>query len=891
MQASQVETPSMIGQTVSHYRILERLGGGGMGVVYKAEDTRLDRFVALKFLPDHLAQDAQSLGRFRREVKAASALNHPNICTIHDIGEQDGRAFIAMEYLEGKTLKHTIGGRPMELEQTLIIAIEIVDALDAAHSKGIVHRDIKPANLFVTDLGHAKILDFGLAKVSSSESAVGSAETLATQDVDPEHLTSPGSTLGTVAYMSPEQARGKDLDHRTDLFSFGVVLYEVATGQLPFRGESSATIFDAILNRVPVAPVRLNPDLPVELERIINKALEKDRRLRYQTASDLQTDLKRLKRDSESGSSVSNESFGQTSRTRRTLWVASALLGASALVAAGYFLMHRFSTGPQLTPSQAGNLEIVKLTDHGRIDVSAISPDGHYIAYVLREGAQGSLWIKQIVTDSAVRLVAASDGEYGSLRFSADENYLYFVHTRGNSYVYNAYSIPVLGGTSRLVLQNIDVGVGVSPDDKKLAFVRGLLPQRSQLFVANSDGTDEHIIADPVEAKLGKFWSYSPPSWSQDGKLIASTILTKKGAAVLICAVEKGVPIVMPFAGAYAASWLPDDTGLLITANTSDGHSQIWLQPYPAGEPRRITHDLADYGSATLTGDGKQFSANQTQRTYTISVGLASQPDQGTPLESSRSDGLGLAWMPDGRLISQDSQSRFWVAQIDGGGREMIADTKDDLPTGDFALCADGSFLVFSRLNQGVWRVDTTGRNYRSILGGQATNPDCAPDGNSIIYSPYSEGGQTLMRLPIAGGEPENLLGKSQARLVARYSPDAKHIGIAMLENEEPTAHVKLEIRDALTRSVEKTFIVPLGTMLDNTQGGLRWTPDGQALALLLENERTPDLWIQPVSGGAPRRLTHSGNVTAFAWSPDGKRLAVTRTTASRDVVLFKSFR
>ena len=886
------DSDALIGRTISHYRILEKLGAGGMGVVYKAEDVELGRFVALKFLPNDLANDALTLERFRREARAASALNHPNICTVYEIGKDEGRSFLAMEYLEGKTLKQQLSEKPLTLAQVLDLGIQIADGLEAAYQKGIVHRDIKPMNLFVTTRGQVKILDFGLAKLtpflSNFEGQKRESESTVVMEAA---LTSPGTALGTVAYMSPEQARGEELDPRTDIFSFGVVLYEMASGQQPFSGPTPASTFDAILNRVPVAPVRLNPDLPVELERIINKALEKDRRLRYQTASDLQTDLKRLKRDSESRSSVSIESFGQTPRIRRTLWVAGALLGASALVAAGYFLMHRFSTGPQLTPSQAGNLEIVKLTDHGRIDVSAISPDGHYIAYVLREGAQGSLWIKQIVTDSAVRLVAASDGEYGSLRFSADENYLYFVHTRGNSYVYNAYSIPVLGGTSRLVLQNIDVGVGVSPDDKKLAFVRGLLPQRSQLFVANSDGTDEHIIADPVEAKLGKFWSYSPPSWSQDGKLIASTILTKKGAAVLICAVEKGVPIVMPFAGAYAASWLPDETGLLITANSSDGHSQIWLQPYPAGEPRRITHDLADYGPATLTGDGKQFSANQTQRTYTISVGLASQPDQGTPLESSRSDGLGLAWMPDGRLISQDSQSRFWVAQIDGGGREMIADTKDDLPTGDFALCAAGSFLVFSRLNQGVWRVDTTGRNYRSILGGQATNPDCAPDGNSIIYSPYSEGGQTLMRLPIAGGEPENLLGKPQARLAARYSPDAKHIGIAMLENEEPTAHVKLEIRDALTRSVEKTFIVPLGTMLDNTQGGLRWTPDGQALALLLENERAPDLWIQPVSGGAPRRLTHSGNVTAFAWSPDGKRLAVTRTTASRDVVLFKSFR
>src|SRR2546426_7916107 len=426
----------MIAQTISHYRILEKLGGGGMGVVYKAEDTKLGRMVALKFLPEELSKDHQALERFQREARAASALNHPNICTIHEIDEDQGQNFIVMEFLEGKTLKHRIAGMPFDREQLLELAVQIADALDTAHAKGIIHRDIKPANVFVTNRGHAKVLDFGLAKLTPQRQYVGEAvgaSALATAGTAEEHLTSPGVALGTAAYMSPEQALGRELDARTDLFSFGSLLYEMATGKLPFQGNTSAALFDAILHKAPISPIRLNPELPGELERIISKALEKDRELRYQSAAELRADLKRLKRDTESGRtavaavSPPPATVGEQGLAPlRKWWIrAATVLGLTLLIGAGIWLrLARPRTEAPLPPRKT----FLLTSNTGQEEHPAFSPDGKQVAYT-RGGEQSSnfnIYVKLIDAGTPLRLTTNPSPEK-SPAWSPDGRYVAFV--------------------------------------------------------------------------------------------------------------------------------------------------------------------------------------------------------------------------------------------------------------------------------------------------------------------------------------------------------------------------------------------------------------------------------------------------------------------------------
>ncbi|MBA3513592.1 MAG: protein kinase [Pyrinomonadaceae bacterium] len=933
---------TLVGKRFGRYELRSLLGVGGMGEVFLAHDSQLRRPVALKLLPPKFTLDEERLRRFKQEAFAASALNHPNILTIHEIGSQGDTHFIVTEFIDGVSLREFMAKEPLPLGQVLDICSQIASALAAAHRAGIVHRDVKPENVMLRRDGYVKVLDFGLAKLTEAQGLHSDSEAATVQVVS----TDPGKVMGTARYMSPEQARGLEVNEQTDIWSLGVLLYELSAGRLPFEGQTGSDILASILTTEPLPLQRHSPDLPSELQRIVRKALRKDREERYQLAKELALDLKNLRRELElsaemefaqqpspqllqaSGlgtkrptnslsSSRTAELYGGKSNSTAEYLVgeikshpkvlASVLgvigLAALAIVLAVAYRWNATQISSSNLASSSRTMKIARLTSTGTADEAAISPDGKYLVHVASESGRQSLRVRQVNTNSDVEIVPPSDVQYAGLSFSRDGDFIYYVAAERNNSTSNLYQIPVLGGNERRLISNVGSAVTFSPDGQQLAFIRNF-PDAGEdaLMIASAHGDGERKLA---VRKLPNFFRFV--SWSPDGKTIAcsaGSFVPVYTTYIIEVALESGREkqigtqswLVM---GQLA--WIGDGNGLIVVASEQESGSfnaqQIWYVSYPQGEARHVTNDLNNYTGVSLTTDSNRMVTVQSETSSNIWIvpngdaNLATRTTTG----AGKIDGHGgLASTPEGKIIYASKASGnldLWIMAADGINQKQL--TENSRINNHPAVSPDGRFIIFASNRAGasnIWRTDIDGGNARQLTRGSGEDhPQCSPDGKWVVYTLLGAGKPTLWRVSIDGGAPQQLTEKYTTTGV--FSPEGRSVA-SLYREEQSNSPLKLAIFPLEGGQPTRIFESPI------LRGEVslvppRWTRDARALTYVGKSAGVSNIWLQAINGGEPRQLTtfKAERIFSFDWSRDGKQLLVARGMVASDVVLISNFR
>jgi serine/threonine protein kinase/Tol biopolymer transport system component len=927
-----VQTNIASGKTISHYEIISPLGSGGMGDVYLAQDLILNRQVALKLLPEYFTRDRDRLRRFQQEARTASSLNHPNIITIYEIGQVDDRHFIALEFIDGETLRQNLIGKPrhsagtaLRMREALDIAIQTADALAAAHEAHIIHRDIKPENIMVRRRdGYVKVLDFGLAKLTDVPVVDVEATTRALVQ------TSAGMVMGTAQYMSPEQARGEKVDVRTDIWSLGVVLYEMLAGCVPFDRSTPSEVIALILEREPPPLARFARDVPAELDRIVSKALTKDAEARYQTAKDLLIDLRRLKQRLEVETEIQRtgeppEKLGEkasagaeqravvTEKTvaeekrdtsgvhpgsRAEYWLtrnkrqkyAGIVLGLLAVTVIGYGI-HKLTRRNE-TALSFQSATLTRLTTTGKATIVAISPDAKWVVHVMNDGGKRSLWTRQVATQSNIEIVPPAVVTYRGLTFSPDSNYIYYSVSSKDSPQIALFQVSTLGGTPTKLLDNLDgdidhqvsATVSFSPNGKQIAFLRKGANKETALMIANADGSGERQVT-----------TYQPedgigfPKWSPDGDRIAYVVLNYPSNKTTVVETKVADGSRKPLTSQkwlriFGLAWLSDGSGLLMIAGRDTFVCQIWHLSHPAGKAHQLTNDLNDYTGISLAADADTLAVVKMDKQASIWIASNSDMGRARPVTSGPKADDQVALSPDGSKIvyrtNASGASDIWIVNADGSNpQQLTANAGSNLGP---AVSPDGHHILFLSDRTGVahiWQMNIDGSDQKQLTDGNGEErPQFSPDGRWVVYSTIAES-SSMWRIPAAGGEPVQLTEKTAG--VPTVSPDGKLVACLYEDDNAP-------VRIAL---------VPLegGRPLKTLDYGvppaiLRWTPDGRAIAYVDLRDGVSNIIARPIDSGVVKQLTDfkADRIFSFDWSRDGRQFALSRGTQGSDVILIK---